>query len=67
MLLAKDARRTGPGGGDSSEDILVHVVPIERVEAWLESKRREGIVVSPKIYAGLYFAEKHGSKQRTPP
>jgi nicotinamidase-related amidase/8-oxo-dGTP pyrophosphatase MutT (NUDIX family) len=56
MLLARDVRKVGPGGGDASEDIQVHVVPLDEVEAWLESNRREGLMVSPKIYSALYFA-----------
>ncbi len=55
LLLANNAKRVGPGGGDATEDIQVHVVPLDRVDAWLDSKRREGAMVSPKIYAGLYF------------
>jgi len=58
LLLARDARQVGPGGGDSSEDIQVHGVPLDEVEAWLESKRREGTMISPKIYSALYFAMK---------
>jgi ADP-ribose pyrophosphatase len=55
LLLARDARRIGPGGGDDSEDIDVHVVPLDDVPAWLDTKRRAGLMVSPKIYMGLYF------------
>lgn len=56
MLLARDARKVGLGGGDESEDIQVHVVPLNDVETWLASKRRDGAMVSPKIYSALYFA-----------
>jgi nicotinamidase-related amidase/8-oxo-dGTP pyrophosphatase MutT (NUDIX family) len=56
LLLARDVRKVGPGGGDATEDIQVHVVPLDKVEAWSESKRRAGLMVSPKIYSALYFA-----------
>jgi ADP-ribose pyrophosphatase len=56
LFLATGAKRVGPGGGDDSEDIHVHVVPIQEADAWLEAKRCEGIMVDPKVYAGLYFA-----------
>jgi len=56
LLLARDVRKVGPGGGDKTEDIQVHVVPLDEVEAWLESKRRDGTMISPKIYSALYFA-----------
>jgi nicotinamidase-related amidase/8-oxo-dGTP pyrophosphatase MutT (NUDIX family) len=58
LLLAKDARKVGPGGGDASEDIRVHVVPLDQAEAWLEAKRREGLMISPKIYSALYFTSR---------
>ena len=56
LFLATGAKRVGPGGGDDSEDIRVHVVPIQEADAWLEAKRCEGVMVDPKVYAGLYFA-----------
>ncbi len=57
LFLARGAHRVGPGGGDHSEDIRVHVVPLDQVPAWLEeAKRRDGVMVDPKVYAGLYFA-----------
>jgi ADP-ribose pyrophosphatase len=59
MLLARDVRQVGPGGGDQFEDIQAHVVPLDEVDRWLESKRREGVMVSPKIYSALYFAMRH--------
>jgi ADP-ribose pyrophosphatase len=56
LFLARQARRVGPGGGDQAEDIRVHVVPLDRIEAWFEAKRGEGLLVDPRVYAGLYFA-----------
>lgn len=58
LVLAKDVQRVGPGGGDGTEDIRVHVVPVDEVETWLASKRREGYLISPKIYAAMYFVIK---------
>lgn len=52
---AYDVRRVGPGGGDDSEDITVHIVPLETVDAWLAARARDGVPVDPKIYTGLYF------------
>jgi ADP-ribose pyrophosphatase len=56
LLLARDVRKVGPGGGDASEDIQVHLVPLDEIDGWLERKKREGTMISPKIYAALYFA-----------
>ncbi len=58
LLLATELQRIGPGGGDHSEDILVHVVPMTEVHEWLESRRGNGTMIDPKIYAGLYFAHR---------
>lgn len=56
LFLAKDVKKEGPGGGDDSEDILVHVVPLDRAESWLRDKEAEGAVIDVKVYAGLFFA-----------
>lgn len=56
FYLATELVRTGPGGGDESEDITVHVVPLDGAMAWLQAQAKAGKVLDPKIYAGLYFA-----------
>jgi ADP-ribose pyrophosphatase len=56
LFLVRDAKKVGPGGGDGSEDIRVVVVPLDRIDAWLDGKRRDGVLIDPKIYMGLYFA-----------
>lgn len=56
LYLARNARKIGLGGGDSSESIQVHTVPLDSAPQWLESRRKQGIMLDPKIYAGLYFA-----------
>ena len=52
---ARGLRRVGPGGGDDSEDIVVHLVSLATLDAFLEGKRAAGIAVDPKIFAGLYL------------
>jgi ADP-ribose pyrophosphatase len=56
LFLAGDARKVGAGGGDAQEQIDVVIAPLDGIDAWLEEKRRTGIVIDPKIYMGLYFA-----------
>jgi ADP-ribose pyrophosphatase len=58
MFLATDAVRVGDGGGDGTEDITVHLVPLAEAETWLAEKRKAGLQVDPKVYTGLYFAKK---------
>jgi ADP-ribose pyrophosphatase len=55
FFLATGLRRVGSGGGQGHEDIQVHEVPLAEVRAWLEAKSRAGVLIDPKIYAGLYF------------
>lgn len=55
LYRARGLRRTGPGGGDAREDVRVHEVPLAEVPDWLERKVRAGVLVDPKVYAGLYF------------
>ncbi|SRR6266540_3808504 len=53
---ARDLTRVGPGGGDASEDITVHVVPLPDLRRFLRDKADEGYAVDSKIYAGLFLA-----------
>jgi ADP-ribose pyrophosphatase len=55
FYLATDLKKVGPGGGDGSEDIRVFEVPLRKAEAWIESRRKKGVFVDPKVYTGLYF------------
>ena len=51
--------RVGAGGGDESENIVVHHVPLAHAAAWLMEKQAQGYPMDPKIWAGLYFAERN--------
>src|SRR5205823_2350677 len=55
LFRARGLSRAGPGGGHAHEDITVHEVPLTEAHEWLASKARTGVLVDPKIYAGLYF------------
>jgi ADP-ribose pyrophosphatase len=58
MFMAGDAKKINDGGGDDSEDIHVCLVPLDSVETWLDDRRRQGLLVDPKVYSGLFFAMK---------
>jgi len=58
FVLAKELTRMGPGGGDDSEDIEVHVVPLTETDAWLTRQQSAGKPLDPKIYAALYWLER---------
>jgi len=57
FVRAYDLERVHEGGGDDTEDIIVHEVPRAEAAQWLMQKMREGYSVDPKMFAGLYFLE----------
>lgn len=61
FFLARGCRRVAHGGGDETEDIEVHLVPLDQADAWLERKRAGDVLLDPKIYAALHFAGRHVS------
>jgi ADP-ribose pyrophosphatase len=52
---ARGLSRVGAGGGDDTEDITVHEVPLGGLRAFLDGQRRRGLAVDPKIFAGLFL------------
>lgn len=59
LVRVEGLTRVHAGGGVAGEDITVHAVPLDGIERWLQERRRAGLQVEPRIYAGLYFLE-HG-------
>ncbi len=55
FFLATGLQKVHEGGGDESEDIVVHEVPISEVTGWLASRRAEGMLIDIKIYSALAF------------
>jgi ADP-ribose pyrophosphatase len=60
FFRARGLTRVGPGGGDATEQITVHQVPLARLRAFLATCAAEGLAVDPKIYAGLFLIEAGG-------
>jgi ADP-ribose pyrophosphatase len=63
FFKAEGLRKTGRGGGDATETITVHEIPLPDVTSWLEMKRRQGLHIDPKIYTGLYFLNLYNNPQ----
>jgi len=59
FFFALGLRKVGEGGGDATEDIRTHVVPLDDIENWLADAMTRGLLVDPKVYAGLYFCRSH--------
>jgi len=53
--------RIGAGGGVEHEQIEVHEIRLDDVAEWLEAQARRDVLIDPKIYAGLYFADRRGN------
>ncbi len=47
--------RTGPGGGDATEDIEVFTVPLAELRTFLESREAYGTKIDAKIGGGIWM------------
>lgn len=65
FFAATQLKKIGDGGGDESEQIEVHAVELHRMIAWLEEQAAREVLIDPKVYAGLYFAEQLISGRKT--
>jgi ADP-ribose pyrophosphatase len=57
LFRATGLSRTGKGGGDASEQIDVHEIPVNRVHDWIKEREKDGAIVDFKVYAGLFFVK----------
>jgi ADP-ribose pyrophosphatase len=55
---ASGLTRVHAGGGDETEDITVHEVPVAEAARWLTEKMAEGYAMDPKLWAGLWFVDR---------
>lgn len=55
FFLATGLQKITAGGGDHTESIKVYEIPINDVDAFLTGKQKQGVLIDPKIYSGLYF------------
>ena len=55
FFRARGLSQIQKGGGCDSEEITIHHVPLAGANDWLRQKEKEGCLIDPKIYAGLYF------------
>jgi ADP-ribose pyrophosphatase len=59
FVRATGLEKTGDGGGDDSEDIVVHAVPRVDAPAWLVAKMAEGYELDAKLWAGLWLVDRN--------
>lgn len=56
-VRAFDLVKVGAGGGDATENIIVHEVPRLDAGAWLFARAAQGYPIDPKLFAGLWLLE----------
>lgn len=64
FFLARGLARVNNGGGDATEQITPHAVAIDKLPAWLARREADGVLVDPKVYAGLYFAMRNAGEYK---
>ena len=58
FVRARDLVRVHAGGGDESEDITVHEVPVDDAPRWLAARMAEGFAMDAKLWAGLWLLDR---------
>ncbi len=56
---ARKLTKINAGGGDASENITVHEVPVKDAPRWLAQKMADGYSMDPKLWAGLWLLDKN--------
>lgn len=59
FVRARDLQRVHAGGGDDSEQIRVHEVPVADAPAWMAGKMAEGYQLDAKLWAGLWLLDRN--------
>jgi ADP-ribose pyrophosphatase len=57
FVRARGLTRINAGGGDATEDITVHEVPVAEAPRWLAAKMAAGYQMDPKLWAGLWLLD----------
>ncbi len=57
FVRARELCKVGPGGGDATENIIVHEIPLDAAAPWLQERQLQGIPIDPKLYAGLWWLQ----------
>lgn len=57
FFMATDLTAIHQGGGVGDESIICHRIALDDCHHWLETKRQSGLVIDPKVYAGLYWLQ----------
>lgn len=58
FFRADGLTRAGRGGGEPGEGVRAHVVPLSRLDDWLQMMQAKGFRIDPKVLAGAYWLRK---------
>lgn len=59
FVRARGLTRVHAGGGDETENITVHEVPVADAPRWLTEKMAAGYSMDPKLWAGLWLLDRN--------
>ncbi len=59
FVRATGLTKINDGGGDATEDITVHEVPLLDAPRWLAAKMAEGYEMDAKLWAGLWMLDRN--------
>ena len=59
FVRARGLTRVHAGGGDETENITVHEVPVADAPRWLAAKMAAGYSMDPKLWAGLWLLDRN--------
>jgi ADP-ribose pyrophosphatase len=59
FVRARGLTRVHAGGGDETENITVHEVPVADAPRWLTDKMAAGYSMDPKLWAGLWLLDRN--------
>ena len=55
LFFAQDLEKVSPGGGDASEKIIVHEIPLSQIDEYLDQRVEAGTLLDGRVYAAIYF------------
>jgi ADP-ribose pyrophosphatase len=55
FFRAYELKKISKGGGDETENLQVHVVPLAELKTCIKARRQEGRLVDYKVFAALYL------------
>jgi ADP-ribose pyrophosphatase len=55
VFVAYGCEKVSEGGGDETENITVHTVPVKDFHKWIAEQRAQGKAISSNLYYGISF------------